>query len=583
MAIFISNNNSYNLTLCGMKIFKSILVFVFLFSGIISQSQPLMKSFAPSPYSTSRLFEDTTINRNIGLSPNGVFSPTARFHIKSNSFSNLPLLKLEVAGTYQGQSSIIQHMVSINDQYYGIYETSGNLKNYFQDPVRIGSISIEEDSTLRPIFSADNNVNLIKFVMNPNSGPRKVPLSINSEGIRVTSNLVTNNIKILNSPGLNKVLVSDAAGNGTWTNVSSVNVDDHDWVKGNGILYSVPEFLRVGVHSPNPIAQFQINNGASKLAFGSINDSYFNYGNAYIGFNAARVNEGVPCWALEQDSHGQNGGGVIWSGLEGSINFTTIRSSGGSQGSNGNKEAVRLSDADILSQTRMTITPTGSVGIGTTQPTQKLQIDHSDETGGIVINQISDDLNKNTSEIRFEKNGIEKFALGYWKNASRPSFFIWNHNPDYYRTALFINSANNNTGIDTEWPNAKLDVNGDLHVADRIGIGCDAPEDKLYKLFVEGGIAARDVKVTTHNPFPDYIFSDTYKLLSLDDLAKFIASNKHLPGMPSSKEVESNGGFELGAMQVKLIEKIEEQTQYILDMQKQIDELKQQITSLIKK
>ena len=157
------------------------------------------------------------------------------------------------------------------------------------------------------------------------------------------------------------------------------------------------------------------------------------------------------------------------------------------------------------------------------------------------------------------------------------------HNPDYYRTALFINSANNNTGIDTEWPNAKLDVNGDLHVADRIGIGCDAPEDKLYKLFVEGGIAARDVKVTTHNPFPDYIFSDTYKLLSLDDLAKFIASNKHLPGMPSSKEVESNGGFELGAMQVKLIEKIEEQTQYILDMQKQIDELKQQITSLIKK
>jgi hypothetical protein len=145
-------------------------------------------------------------------------------------------------------------MVSINDQNYGIYETSGNLINYFQDPVRIGSISIEEDSTLRPIFSADNNVNLIKFVMNPNSGPRKVPLSINSEGIRVTSNLVTNNIKILNNPGLNKVLVSDASGNGTWTNISSVNLDDHDWVMDHSMLYSYPDYLKVGVLTTYPLA-----------------------------------------------------------------------------------------------------------------------------------------------------------------------------------------------------------------------------------------------------------------------------------------------------------------------------------------
>ena len=562
-----------------MKRFKSILVFIFLFSGIISQSQPLMKSVSPAPFSASRLFEDTTVNHNIGLGPFNGTSPTARFHIKGYSFSLQPLLKLEVSSTSANQMSSIQHMVSINDQYYGIYETSGNLKNYFQDPVRIGSISIEEDSTLRPIFSADNNVNLIKFVMNPNSGPRKVPLSINSEGIRVTSNLVTNNIKILNSPGLNKVLVSDAAGNGTWTNVSSVNLDDHDWVKGNGILYSVPEFLRVGVHSPNPIAQFQINNGASKLAFGSINDSYFNYGNAYIGFNAARVNEGVPCWALEQDSHGQNGGGVIWSGLEGSINFTTIRSSGGSQGSNGNKEAVRLSDADILSQTRMTITPTGSVGIGTTQPTQKLQIDHSDETGGIVINQNSNDTTRNTSEIRFERSGVEKFAIGYIVNFHRPAFFIWNHIKN--KTALFITDSNW-VGIDTEWPHAKLDVNGDLHVADRLGIGCDAPVNPKFKLFVEGGIEAREIKVTI-NKFPDYVFSDSYKLLSLADLEKYIERNKHLPGIPSSKEVENDNGIELGAMEVKMIEKIEEQTRYILDLQNQIDDLKQQITSLIKK
>ena len=121
-----------------------------------------------------------------------------------------------------------------------------------------------------------------------------------------------------------------------------------------------------------------------------------------------------------------------------------------------------------------------------------------------------------------------------------------------------------------------------MHVADRLGIGCDAPVNPKFKLFVEGGIEAREIKVTI-NKFPDYVFSDSYKLLSLADLEKYIERNKHLPGIPSSKEVENDNGIELGAMEVKMIEKIEEQTRYILDLQNQIDDLKQQITSLIKK
>lgn len=129
------------------------------------------------------------------------------------------------------------------------------------------------------------------------------------------------------------------------------------------------------------------------------------------------------------------------------------------------------------------------------------------------------------------------------------------------------------TGIGTEWPNAKLEVNGSL-MATYVGIGRVPPEPPNgYRLFVEGGIAAREVKVTI-GPFPDYCFSEDYKLMPLQELRTYIEQNKHLPDMPTAKEIEDSNGIELGAMQTILVKKVEEQTLYILDLQKQVDELK---------
>lgn len=44
-------------------------------------------------------------------------------------------------------------------------------------------------------------------------------------------------------------------------------------------------------------------------------------------------------------------------------------------------------------------------------------------------------------------------------------------------------------------------------------------------------------------------------------------------GIPTAKEVEE-GGVDLGEMNALLLQKIEELTLYIIDLQKQIDELK---------
>ncbi|MCL2245540.1 MAG: hypothetical protein FWC10_00260, partial [Lentimicrobiaceae bacterium] len=59
----------------------------------------------------------------------------------------------------------------------------------------------------------------------------------------------------------------------------------------------------------------------------------------------------------------------------------------------------------------------------------------------------------------------------------------------------------------------------------------------------------------------------------LPETEQFIKANKHLPNVPSAAAVEANG-VNLGEMNAILIQKVEELTLYILDLQKQINELK---------
>lgn len=97
--------------------------------------------------------------------------------------------------------------------------------------------------------------------------------------------------------------------------------------------------------------------------------------------------------------------------------------------------------------------------------------------------------------------------------------------------------------------------------------------DPNFLLYVDKGIAAREIKVTSQN-FPDYVFSNNYSLLSIKELSEYIRLHHHLPEIPSSEQVKQNNGFEVGAMVEKLLQKIEEQTLYLIELQKQIDNLK---------
>lgn len=103
-------------------------------------------------------------------------------------------------------------------------------------------------------------------------------------------------------------------------------------------------------------------------------------------------------------------------------------------------------------------------------------------------------------------------------------------------------------------------------------VGIGTVNTGTNKLAVEGTIAARRIKVTQNNPWPDYVFGEDYTLTPLYETEKYVKEYRHLPNMPSAKEVAENG-IDLGEMNRKLLEKMEEMTLHMIRMQKKIDEL----------
>lgn len=101
-----------------------------------------------------------------------------------------------------------------------------------------------------------------------------------------------------------------------------------------------------------------------------------------------------------------------------------------------------------------------------------------------------------------------------------------------------------------------------------------------YKLAVNGNIHAKSIDVDMYN-WSDFVFGDNYKLRTLHELENFIKTNGHLPEMPSEKEVLLNG-INLGEIQSKLLQKIEELTLYLIEMEKQNFQLQRRVYLLEK-
>lgn len=101
----------------------------------------------------------------------------------------------------------------------------------------------------------------------------------------------------------------------------------------------------------------------------------------------------------------------------------------------------------------------------------------------------------------------------------------------------------------------------------------------VYKVFVTGGLMAEEVAVKLSANWPDYVFSPQYKLMPLGDLESYLALHQHLPGFQSAEEMQGQAQ-DIGANQLKLLEKVEELTLYIIDLNKQLQAAQAQIEEL---
>lgn len=200
----------------------------------------------------------------------------------------------------------------------------------------------------------------------------------------------------------------------------------------------------------------------------------------------------------------------------------------------------------------------GNVGINTSNPTARLHV-----TGNASISNGSANALSLTGGLFVTKSneaiGISgtNSAINFYNNGNFKSFI------GHSTTGLYLGVNDGNIRLDV--------TNGHVAIGNVVltGVNADA-----YKLAVSGKVICEEVRVKlVSSGWPDYVFADNYRLRPLAEVKNFIAQNRHLPGIPAAAEVEKNG-LEVGDMQKRMMEKIEELTLYIIDLQKQVDELK---------
>ena len=212
----------------------------------------------------------------------------------------------------------------------------------------------------------------------------------------------------------------------------------------------------------------------------------------------------------------------------------------------------------------------GQVGIGTSNPDHQLSVlgSESDITGddGVFIDV------QNSNTILGVLTGI-RFRNGTTPNTFKGGIFYKDKEGYGRGDILFINN-NINNGTNATAADAAMTIQPDGDII----IGTQ-PQAVGYKLSIDGKMACEEVLVELSGDWPDYVFGDEYKLMPLNVVETFIKNEGHLPNIPTAKEVEKNG-LEVGDMQRKLMEKVEELTLYIIELDKQNKILNQKIVTL---
>ncbi|MFC3197310.1 hypothetical protein ACFOET_06775 [Parapedobacter deserti] len=203
----------------------------------------------------------------------------------------------------------------------------------------------------------------------------------------------------------------------------------------------------------------------------------------------------------------------------------------------------------------------GNVGIGTPNPQLKLDI----QGGGASISGVNP-----ISSINGFRNLLQL------KNPSHAAI-VYNPGEDNELMFGFHSTGRFFWGSKATGYQMVLNDAGDLQVYNRVQIGREQYMEG-YALSVGGNVVAKEVKVT-HSGWADHVFQPDYKLRPLDEVQTYIQNYGHLPGIPTADEVIREG-IDLGEMNKKLLEKIEELTLYLLEERQAREALEERINRM---
>ncbi|OEK01978.1 hypothetical protein BFP97_10810 [Roseivirga sp. 4D4] len=197
-------------------------------------------------------------------------------------------------------------------------------------------------------------------------------------------------------------------------------------------------------------------------------------------------------------------------------------------------------------QQRLSIKDNGNVGIGTTTPGEKLEVNGNTKIDG------------------------DLYQVGQARMTTGSNFLRVTADND---APIRVKSNDGWVGIGFEDPAGSSYIyfegnKNQFHIQSKAKISGDA--------IVNGDVEAMKVKVSV-NPgnWPDYVFASSYELRALSEVEDFVKKNGHLPEVPSAEKVEKEG-LDLGNMDATLLKKVEELTLYMIDMKKEIEVLKEE-------
>jgi hypothetical protein len=200
----------------------------------------------------------------------------------------------------------------------------------------------------------------------------------------------------------------------------------------------------------------------------------------------------------------------------------------------------------------------GNIGIGTTTPSAKLEVYNTAAAGHLILSA-NDNLNADKTRIDID-------------------FKVANQNHTVGRiSSAYITSVNGGSGSlrfftrDNGALNEKMTISSNGYV----GIGTVSPVNKLD---VNGTIHSKEVKVDMSG-WSDFVFKKEYNLPTLEEVEKHIAEKGHLENIPSEEEVLKNG-INLGDMNAKLLQKMEEMTLYMIEQNKRMNQLEKENQNL---